>query len=78
VFGNTDETEGKDRPNLQLPGNQDALITEVARANKKTIVVLDTGGPVLMPWADQVAGIIEAWYPGQEDGNALAAFCMAM
>jgi beta-glucosidase len=73
VFGNTDETEGKDRPNLQLPGNQDVLITDVARANKKTIVVLDTGGPVLMPWADQVAGIIEAWYPGQEDGNALAA-----
>ncbi len=73
VVGNTDETEGEDRPNLELPGKQDELIATVARANKKTIVVLDTGGPVLMPWANQVAGIIEAWYPGQEDGNALAA-----
>jgi beta-glucosidase len=73
VFVHTDETEGKDRPNLELPGNQDALISAVAAANKKTIVVLDTGGPVLMPWAGSVAGLIEAWYPGQEDGNAIAA-----
>jgi beta-glucosidase len=73
VFVHTDETEGKDRPNLELPGNQDQLIETVAVANKHTIVVLDTGGPVLMPWADKVAGIIEAWYPGQEDGNAIAA-----
>ncbi|MFZ0745346.1 MAG: glycoside hydrolase family 3 C-terminal domain-containing protein [Terracidiphilus sp.] len=73
VFVHTDETEGRDRPNLELPGNQDHLIEAVAAANKHTIVVLDTGGPVLMPWADQVAGIIEAWYPGQEDGNAIAA-----
>lgn len=73
VFAATEETEGADRPNLELPGNQDALIEAVAAANRNTIVVLDTGGPVLMPWADRVAGIIEAWYPGQEDGNALAA-----
>jgi beta-glucosidase len=73
VFVHTNETEGEDRPNLDLPGEQDQLIEAVARANKQTIVVLDTGGPVLMPWADQVAGIIEAWYPGQEDGNAIAA-----
>lgn len=73
VFVHTDETEGNDRPNLELPGDQDKLIEEVARANQRTIVVLDTGGPVLMPWADHVAGIIEAWYSGQEDGNAIAA-----
>jgi beta-glucosidase len=73
VFVRTEETEGYDRPGLNLPGNQDALISAVAAANKKTIVVLDTGGPVLMPWIDQVAGVLEAWYPGQEDGNAIAA-----
>jgi beta-glucosidase len=73
VFVHTDETEGDDRPNLELPGNQNQLIAAVAGANQKTIVVLDTGGPVLMPWAGEVAGIIEAWYPGQEDGNAIAA-----
>lgn len=73
IFANTDETEGADRPDLDLPGNQDALIAAVAGANKKTIVVLDTGGPVLMPWVDNVAGILEAWYSGQEDGNAIAA-----
>jgi beta-glucosidase len=73
VFVHTDETEGHDRPNLMLPGHQDAMIEAVANANLKTIVVLDTGGPVLMPWVDKVAGILEAWYPGQEDGNAIAA-----
>ncbi len=73
VVVRTEESEGDDRPDLKLPGNQDDLIAAVAAANKKTIVVLDTGGPVLMPWVDQVAGVIEAWYPGQEDGNALAA-----
>ncbi|MEU8345887.1 glycoside hydrolase family 3 C-terminal domain-containing protein [Spirillospora sp. NPDC048832] len=55
-----------------LRGDQDGLITEIARANPNTIVVLNTGGPVLTPWADQVKGIVEAWYPGQEAGNALA------
>jgi beta-glucosidase len=73
VFANTAETEGSDRPDLTLPNNQDALIAVVAAAAKKTIVVLNTGGPVLMPWIDKVAGIVEAWYPGQEDGNAIAA-----
>ncbi len=73
VFVHTDESEGRDRPDLRLPGNQDELIAAVAQANPRTIVVLDTGGPVLMPWADQAAAIIEAWYPGQEDGNAIAA-----
>ena len=69
----TIEGEGPDRPNLELPGNQNQLISAVAGANSKTIVVLNTGGPVLMPWISQVRGLIEAWYPGQEDGNAIAA-----
>lgn len=73
VFVNTDETEGDDRSNLELPHDQDKLVTTVAAANPNTIVVLDTGGPVLMPWVDKVRGVVEAWYPGQEDGNAIAA-----
>jgi beta-glucosidase len=73
VFVSTIEGEGHDRPNLELPGNQDELISTVAAANPRTIVVLNTGGPVLMPWVDRVRGVIEAWYPGQEDGNAIAA-----
>lgn len=73
VFVHTEETEGADRPDLELPGNQNALIEAVTRANKKTIVVLCTGGPVLMPWVGDVAGLIEAWYAGQESGNAIAA-----
>ena len=73
VFVSTAEGEGHDRPNLELPDKQDDLISTVAAANPKTIVVLNTGGPVLMPWIDRVLGVIEAWYPGQEDGNAIAA-----
>ena len=73
VFVNTNETEGEDRPNLELPDGQDELISAVAGANPNTIVVLDTGGPVLMPWVGKVRGIVQAWYPGQEDGNAIAA-----
>jgi beta-glucosidase len=73
VFANTDETEGGDRPDLELPDHQDQLIAAVAHANPNTIVVLDTGGPVLMPWLENVRGLIEAWYSGQEDGNAIAA-----
>ncbi|WP_243717283.1 glycoside hydrolase family 3 C-terminal domain-containing protein [Actinomadura sp. KC345] len=55
-----------------LRGDQDGLISEVAAANPNTIVVLNTGGPVLTPWAGQVKGIVEAWYPGQEAGSVLA------
>lgn len=73
VFASTIEGEGHDRKNLKLPGNQGELISAVAAANPKTIVVLNTGGPVLMPWIDHVRCVIEAWYPGQEDGNAIAA-----
>jgi len=65
-------SEGSDRPSLSLPDNQDALITAVAASNPKTVVVLKDGDPVLMPWVDQVPAILEAWYPGQEDGNIVA------
>jgi beta-glucosidase len=67
------EKEGHDRPNLSLSGNQDALVEAVATANPHTVVVLKTGAPVLMPWVGQVPSIVEAWYPGEEDGNAVAA-----
>jgi beta-glucosidase len=73
VFVNTDDSEGRDRPNLELPNHQDELVEAVAAANPNTIVVLNTGGAVLMPWIDKVQGVVEAWYPGQEDGNAIAA-----
>lgn len=73
VFVGDYNSESLDRPNLSLPGNTDALISAVAAANPRTVVVLDTGGAVLMPWINKVAGVVEAWYPGQVDGNAIAA-----
>ncbi len=73
VFVNDFTAEAFDRPNLSLPGDQDALISAVAAANPRTVVVLNTGGPVLMPWLSKVAAVVEAWYPGQEAGNAVAA-----
>jgi beta-glucosidase len=73
VFVGDQETEGIDRPNLSLPGFQDQLIQAVAQANPRTVVVLNTGGPVLMPWLSQVPAVAEAWYPGEEDGNAIDA-----
>jgi beta-glucosidase len=71
------QTEGVDRRclSLQCPpafGDQDALIDRVAAANPKTVVVLETGGPVLTPWRGKVAALLEAWYPGQEGGTAIA------
>jgi beta-glucosidase len=71
MVGNKDR-EGADRPNLSLPDKQDELISAVAAANPRTVVVLKTGGPVLMPWLDRVPVVLEAWYPGEEDGNAVA------
>jgi beta-glucosidase len=73
VMVGDDETEGSDRPSLALSGNQDALVQAVAAANPHTIIVAKSGGPVLMPWAGQVPAIVEAWYPGEEDGDAVAA-----
>lgn len=72
VFVNQSMYESKDRPTLSLPGEQDALVAAVAKANPHTLVVLETGGPVTMPWADQVEGIVEAWYPGIGGAQALA------
>lgn len=73
VFVNDVTGEGGDRPMLSLPGDQDRLIAAVAAANPRTVVVLHTAGPVLMPWLASVAAVIQAWYPGQETGNAIAA-----
>jgi beta-glucosidase len=73
VMVGDNETEGTDRTTLALSGNQDQLVEAVAAANPHTIVVVKSGGPVLMPWANQVPAIVEAWYPGEEDGNAVAA-----
>ena len=67
------ETEGTDRPDLALPGRQDELIRAVARANRNTVVVLNCGAPVSLPWLDEVPAVLLAFYPGQEGGDALAA-----
>jgi beta-glucosidase len=66
------ESEGFDSPDLSLPFGQDALIDAVADANPNTIVVLETGNPTSMPWRDKVAAIVQAWYPGQAGGQAIA------
>jgi beta-glucosidase len=65
--------EGMDRTSLALPGDQDRLIAAVAAANPRTVVVLNTGGPVLMPWRDQVGAVLQAWHAGQQFGEAVAA-----
>jgi beta-glucosidase len=71
-FGGDWQREGFDRAELGLPGKQDALIEQVVAANPRTIVVLNTGSPISMPWLNQVAAVVQAWYPGQECGNAIA------
>jgi beta-glucosidase len=65
------ETEGNDRSDFNLPANQNHLIEEVLKANPNTIVVLNTGSPVKMPWVDKADAIIQTWFAGQEFGNAL-------
>jgi beta-glucosidase len=72
VFADQYLTEGADAPGLILPTGQDGLIDAVARANPRTVVVLETGGPVLMPWLGKTAAVLEAWYPGQKGGEAIA------
>jgi beta-glucosidase len=72
VFAVQHASEGMDLENLSLPNHQDALIEAVAAANPHTIVVLETGGAVLMPWIDKVAGVVEAWYPGIRGSEAIA------
>jgi len=66
------ESEGSDKPSMALPGRQDELVTRVAAANPNTIVVVNAGMPVLMPWAEQVAAVLQVWFPGQAFGEALA------
>ncbi|MCI0398133.1 MAG: glycoside hydrolase family 3 C-terminal domain-containing protein [Chloroflexi bacterium] len=66
------ESEGRDRPDMELPGDQGRLIEAVAAANPRTAVILNSGSPVTMPWLDRVAAVVQAWYGGQEAGNALA------
>jgi beta-glucosidase len=66
------DTEGMDRPDMDLPGRQNDLVARVAAANPNTIVVLQSGGPLTLPWVDDVAAVMQVWYPGQECGNAIA------
>jgi beta-glucosidase len=66
------ESEGSDKSSMVLPGRQDDLVRRVAAANPNTVVVVNAGMPVLMPWADQVAAVIQVWFPGQAFGEALA------
>jgi beta-glucosidase len=73
VFASDDATEGSDKTSLSLPGDQDALVAAVAEANPRTIVVLHTTGPVLMPWKDNVRAILAGWYAGEQAGPAIAS-----
>ncbi|MFG3259586.1 glycoside hydrolase family 3 C-terminal domain-containing protein [Streptomyces sp. NPDC048172] len=74
VVGTTDESEseGVDRDTLALPGRQDELVARVAAANPDTVVVVNAGAPVLMPWRERVAAVLLSWFPGQAGGSALA------
>ncbi|WP_339129168.1 glycoside hydrolase family 3 C-terminal domain-containing protein [Streptomyces sp. f51] len=74
VVATTDrvESEGFDRADLRLPGRQDELVHAVAAANPNTVVVVNSGSPVELPWRDEVAAVLLSWFPGQEGGAALA------
>ncbi|MGS2809144.1 beta-glucosidase [Nocardia sp. MW-W600-9] len=74
VVGTTEqiESEGVDRTSLRLPGRQDELVAAVAAVNPRTVVVVNSGAPVEMPWRDEVAAVLLSWFPGQEFGAALA------
>ncbi|MFE0672475.1 beta-glucosidase [Streptomyces sp. NPDC058867] len=74
VVATTDrvESEGFDRTDLNLPGRQDDLVRAVAAANPRTVVVVNSGSPVELPWRDEVAAVLLSWFPGQEGGAALA------
>jgi len=73
VFASLGESEGSDLTSIDLGSSADSLISAVAAANPHTIVVLNTGSAVTMPWLSSVAGLLEAWYPGQQDGTAIAS-----
>jgi len=70
--GTTAETEGTDRASMRLPDDQNALVEAVVAANPNTVVCVNSGGPVEMPWADKVKAIVQCWLPGQEGGHAIA------
>ncbi len=72
VFATKWESEGYDSGGLALPQGQDELIAAIAKANRNTIVVLETGNPVTMPWLGDVKAVVEAWFPGQKGGDAIA------
>jgi beta-glucosidase len=72
VFVSQHEHEGNDLNTLALSGNQDALVEAVAAANPHTVVVIESGGAVAMPWAGKVSAILESWYPGVRGGEAIA------
>ncbi|MFF3749387.1 glycoside hydrolase family 3 C-terminal domain-containing protein [Streptomyces sp. NPDC002018] len=74
VVGTTEESEseGRDRDSLALPDGQDALVRAVARANPRTVVIVNAGGPVTLPWRAEVPALLLAWFPGQEAGDGLA------
>jgi beta-glucosidase len=72
VVSDDTETEASDRLGLNLPSAQDELISAVAAANPNTVVVVDAGAPILMPWLNQVSSVLDAWYPGQSNGTSLA------
>lgn len=73
VFVYQPSAEGDDVPDLSLPSGQDALVQAVLEANPNTIVVLETGNPVRMPWADKAGAVVQAWYAGARGGDAIAA-----
>jgi beta-glucosidase len=73
VVSDDTESEATDRPSLSLPSAQDELISAVAAANPHTVVVINAGAPVAMPWLGKVAAVVDAWYPGQTSGTALAS-----
>jgi beta-glucosidase len=73
VVSDDTESEAADRVSLNLPSAQNELISAVAAANPRTVVVIDAGAAVVMPWISQVASVVDAWYPGESNGAALAA-----
>jgi beta-glucosidase len=72
VGGEVADSEGHDRPDMDLPADQVALIRAVAGVNPRTVVLVNSGAPMTMDWADEVAAVAQVWYPGQEAGNGIA------
>jgi beta-glucosidase len=73
VVSDDTESEATDRPSLDLPSAQNELVSAVAAANRHTVVVVNAGAPIVMPWLARVASVVDTWYPGQTSGTALAA-----